>query len=116
MVAAQTLGVARRLCHGKAGDDGFSAGKRMRELSMLVHPDKCSLPGAEQVCFDPPLEGVEGNVWGQEEGACEGGLQLMRSKGVVTRGAGRGWGLGRGGGGCRGGEGLQLTRPNTIVT
>ena len=62
MVAARTLGIARTREHGQPGEQGSAARKRMRELSMLVHPDKCSLPGAEQVCLDPLSRK------GQEEG------------------------------------------------
>ena len=72
-VAAQTLGVAKTMYHSQAGGNASSSGKRMRELSMLVHPDKCSLPGAEQVCFKPPWEvGMQGleRGGGLGEGVC----------------------------------------------
>lgn len=48
-VAAQALGVAGAGALEKAGEHGSLARRRMRELSMVVHPDKCSLAGAEQV-------------------------------------------------------------------
>ena len=38
--------------HGPAQqEEAAGVRKRMRELSMLVHPDKCSLDHAEEVCF-----------------------------------------------------------------
>ena len=36
---------------GPAQQEAAGVRKRMRELSMLVHPDKCSLDRAEEVCF-----------------------------------------------------------------
>lgn len=60
-VAAQALGVAGAGPQEKAGEHGSHARRRMRELSMAVHPDKCSLAGAEQVSslthrLTPPLQ------------------------------------------------------------
>ena len=47
--AAEALGLPGKAFKADAEDAAAHARKRMRELSMLVHPDKCSLPGAEQV-------------------------------------------------------------------
>lgn len=47
--AAEALGLDASIARDNAGYAATHARKRVRELSMLVHPDKCSLIGAEEV-------------------------------------------------------------------
>ena len=49
LAAAEALGLATTTAQDNGAGAGAHARQRMRELSMLVHPDKCSLAGAEEV-------------------------------------------------------------------